>query len=180
MSPEDAWVQFERRRADVAEIGEDLERIRAAVDIAQAAQDHDAVIALAALAAERAASVELGLAAGMFSSDLGTALLQRKSPDRALDLERAIGAFEAALDCFPPGELAASLMGDLALVYAERVRCDRAENLRLSAATLREAIARVPAGGDPELRARLGTNLSMVLLRGEQGDRRAGMLDRAG
>ena len=32
------------------------------------------------------------------------------------DLERAIEAFEAALEYAPPGEVTASLMGDLALV----------------------------------------------------------------
>jgi tetratricopeptide (TPR) repeat protein len=171
--PEAAWAEFERRRDEANQAGKDLERTLAAVEAASAAQDHDTVVALAAPAAEAAESVGLGLVAGRFHSQHGLALLRRTSADRAHDLEQAIKVHEIALEYAEPGEWTASLLAHLGLVYAERVRGDRAENLALSAELLRAALAEAPPDGDPELHALIRTNLAMALLRGELGDRRA-------
>ena len=171
--PEDAWVDFERRRDEAKRAGESLERTLAAIEAASAAQDYDTVVALAGPAAEAAESVGLGLVAGRLHSQHGLALLRRTSADRAQDLEQAIKFHEIALEYAEPGEWTASLLTHLGLVYAERVRGDRAENLARADELLRTALAEAPADGAPDLHALIRTNLAMVMLRGELGDRRA-------
>lgn len=171
--PGAAWAEFERRRDEATRAGEDLERTLAAVEAASAASDYDTVIALAAPAADAAEAVGLGLVAGRLHSQHGLALLRRTSVDRAHDLEQAIKVHEIALEYAEPGEWTASLLAHLGLVYAERVRGDRGENLARSAELLRTALADAPVDGDPELHALIRTNLVVVLLRGELRDRRA-------
>lgn len=171
--PVAAWAEFERWRDEANGIRENLDRTLAAVETAVAAQDHDRVVALAGPAAGAAESIGLGLLAGRFYSQHGLALLARTSADRAHDLEQAIKVHEVALEYAEPGEWTASLLAHLGVIYAERVRGDRAENLARSAEFLRAALAEALDDGDPEFRALVRTNLASALMRGERGDRRA-------
>jgi CHAT domain-containing protein/tetratricopeptide (TPR) repeat protein len=175
--PQSAWESFVRRRDEIEVISKCLERTSADIEKAEVSGDHDRVVALAAPAAQQAEAAGLGLAASEFHSQHGLALLRRNSRDRATDLEQSIKAHEAALGYSQPGERRASLLAHLGLVYAERVRGDRAENLAVSAGLLREALDETPSTGDPDLDALIRTNLAMALLRGEVGDRRAVLLE---
>ena len=175
----EAWAAFERRRAEITQIAEELAPVLDEVEDAAERGDYEAVVGVAEAAAKRAESAGLGLGAGRFYALLGVALLRRGSPDRASDLERAIEANERALELAGSPEQAVQALSHLAIVLSERIRGDRAENLERAVALLRRALDEVAESGDDDVEALVQTNLAMALIRSESGERVAALREAA-
>jgi len=150
-------------------------------EIAAAAErrEFDDVIALTESAIPKANEAGLGLLACELHGQRGLAFLQRTSVNRAQDLEAAIEAHEAAIALAVTGEQTANLLMHLALVYADRVRGDRAENLERAVGLLRAALDELDPPRTPELEAMMRTNLAVALMRRERGDRVANLREAA-
>jgi len=167
--PDQAWAEYQRWRGEVERLEPELGAVQAQVREALAHGDFDAVLSLARPAADRARSIGLIYTAHSLYSDLGKALLQRSSEDRAADMEQAIDAIETALALGVPNEVSSTL-ANLALVYVERVHGDIERNVDRAQDLLRQALT-VGFGNDRESRARTQTNLAMALIRGGSGGR---------
>lgn len=174
-----AWAKYERARRNADDLARQLERETSEIEAAAERREFDEVIALTDSAIPKANEAGLGMLACQLHSQRGLAFLQSTSVDRAQDLEAAIEAHEAALALAVPGEQTANLLMHLALVYGERVRGDRAENLERAVGLLRAALDQLDPARIPELEAMLRTNLAVALMRSERGDRVANLREAA-
>lgn len=166
-----AWATFTARRDDIAAAGDELEETVEALDAAMASHDYEKVIELAEPAIARATGAGLGLPASYLHGKRGQALLNLQSTDRAANLEKAIEAYEAALELSEPGVGRAELQEQLALVFSERIAGDRADNHDVAIGLLGDALEELPADSSPELEARMRTHLAVLLVRSERHDR---------
>lgn len=172
--PEAAWTKYLAARTHGESLGQQLEREVEVIEGALERREFDQAIALIEEALPRAHEAGLGMGACHLLSLRGLALLQKPSSDRAGDLEASIEAHEAALELAISGEQAADLLTHLGLVYTERVRGDRGENLQQAVDLLRAALReQVDPAGDPELQALMRTNLAMALMKSEGHDHAA-------
>lgn len=172
--PEEAWSEYRRWKAEVERLEPEVESTRLAVLQALEDRDYNSVVAVAEEAARAAWSVGLGASAHSLLLSLGQALVQRRSQDRAADLERAIEVLDVALAISVPNDVAAA--ANLGIAYLERVHGDVDHNLDRASELFEAALERLP-DEEPELQARMRTNLATVRLRRRSHDRRADLLE---
>lgn len=167
-----AWEKYQAARARGESLGQELEHEDALIEAALDCRQFDEALALIEAALPKAQEAGLGMELCHLHSLRGLALLRKPSDDRAHDLELSIEAHEAALELAISGEQAADLLMHLGLVYTERVRGDRSQNIEQAVALLRAALReQVDPASDPELQAMMRTNLAMALMKSDGQDR---------
>ena len=166
-----AWQHFKRARDRVDALAAELEQDFLAIEHATEARRDDDVIRLARAAIPKANAAGAGLAASELHAIVGKALLRSAKAHRAEDLEEAITSFDAALALTVDPEQAANHLMHLGLVYAERIRDDRADNLGRAIDLLRAAFDQLGPDTAPETWAIMRTNLAVALQRTERGNR---------
>lgn len=140
--PEEAWSEYRRWKAEVERLEPEVESTRLAVLQALEDRDYDSVVAVAEEAARAAWSVGLGASAHSLLLSLGQAFIQRRSQDRAADLERAIEVLDVALALSVPNDVAAG--ANLGIAYLERVHGDVDANLDRASELFQAALERLP------------------------------------
>jgi CHAT domain-containing protein/tetratricopeptide (TPR) repeat protein len=166
-----AWSRYTRARREVEGVGDRLEHIWRQIEAAADRHAHDEVIALADEGIPQALEAGFGLMACSFEGERARALLNRVSEDRADDLEEAIGGYNRALELALGGDEEANLVMQLGAAYTERLRGERADNLEVAVELHRVALHALGPASPPGMRALMKTNLAVVMLRSERGDR---------
>jgi CHAT domain-containing protein/tetratricopeptide (TPR) repeat protein len=172
VNPEGAWRRFSEELSAANRTGKELEPVIEAIEAALGAERYAEAIALAEEALPRARAAELGILVAVLEAQRAGAYLQITEGDRAVAIEEAIGGFQRALAGTMEQEDAASILGQLAIAFAERPTGDPAEHTELSIAALRDALALVEDSNGEEPRDTIRLNLAHGLLRRERGDRR--------
>jgi CHAT domain-containing protein/tetratricopeptide (TPR) repeat protein len=176
---EAAWDEYARARSHVDELVRQLEGVDEAVEAASKRRDFDEVLAFIDDAIPKASEAGLGMMVAHLQGQRGVAYLNRASPNRAQDLEYAIESLEEALELTTEPDEAANHLMHLAIVWSERIRGDRAENLERSVGLFRDAIGLLTPASPPDLHAMMRTNLAMALMRTERDDRSATLREAA-
>jgi CHAT domain-containing protein len=176
---EAAWDEYARARSHVDGLVRELAGVDKAIEAASKRRDFDEVLTLIEDAIPKASEAGLGMMVAHLQGQRGVAYLNRASLNRAQDLEYAIESLEEALELTTEPEEAADHLMHLAIVWSERIRGDRAENLERSVTLFRDAIRRLTPASPPDLHAMMRTNLAMALMRTERDDRNATLREAA-
>jgi CHAT domain-containing protein/tetratricopeptide (TPR) repeat protein len=170
--PATAWIAFRKQMDDLDAL---LEEIGTAIDGLSSMRDegrHDEALVIcdAALAHARAANHGQMIAEALVAR--AHICLQRQAGSRADNIERAIAAFDEALERTMDPERAAHILMHLGIAHAERLRGDRRDNFERATEALREALSLLTDESDPDHQAIIQHNLATVLMRREAGERR--------
>lgn len=169
--PEDAWSIFDDVMKSQAEAGNELQAELDAINKALDEHRAEDAIEVADAALPKAVEANLAVYVGYFEGQRAKAHFQLTTGDRAQNIEEAIAGLNRALESTIEAEVAAQLMMHLGLVYGERVRGDRGENLEVAVKLLAEALKQLRPESPPWLGALIQTNLANALLQRERGDR---------
>jgi CHAT domain-containing protein/tetratricopeptide (TPR) repeat protein len=175
--PAVAWDKHSETLARDNAIGEELGQVVDEVEEAERQQELERVIGLSEDNVPRAMDAGLPMIAAALEAFRAHAFLNRPSGNRQDNIDKAIAGFGRALTMTVVPEEAARLHMHIGIAMAERLRGDPADNLEAALNAMREGLEILPAGGTPDLRSTLKSNIATTLLRRQRGEKLANLIE---
>jgi tetratricopeptide (TPR) repeat protein len=164
-NPQTAWKTFARARELSDAAGQDLKALEAGIDVARSAGERRHALELIEPALSLASDIGYGLSVCELLTKRGELLIELNTEQRAIEIDAALDAFEAALEVAVSGEQAARILMVRGFAYSERVNGDPAENGDRAIVSVRDGLTQLDASDNEELRAMMQTNLAVVMIR---------------